>query len=147
MHLHLIEPVLEGVGDAHRGVRQLALLADRHESRLHLMRNRAAEYETPRLDAGDAVDVLVAPGTDQLLHHAVEDLRIAEERGDVAEHHPGPGVVPDSANRIADLALRVGVHGRQSTPCGATRACGCWRASRGSPSTAGPARGRGRRAP
>src|SRR6185312_1839087 len=32
VHLHLIQPVFEAVGDAHRLVRQLALLADGHEA-------------------------------------------------------------------------------------------------------------------
>ena len=57
VHLHLVQPVFEAVGDAHRLVRQLALLADRHEAGRKLVRDRAAEDEAARLDAGDLVDL------------------------------------------------------------------------------------------
>ena len=57
VHLHLVEPVFQAVGDAHRLMRQLALLADRDEAGRELMRDRAAEDEAARLDAGDLVDL------------------------------------------------------------------------------------------
>ena len=61
MHLHFIEPVFQRIGDPHCGVRQLALLADRHETGGDLVRHRAAEDEAACLDAGDLVDLRAGP--------------------------------------------------------------------------------------
>ena len=55
--LHLVDAVFERIGDAHGFVRQLALLADRHEPGRELMRHGAAEDEAARLDARDLVDL------------------------------------------------------------------------------------------
>ena len=61
VHLHLVEAVFQRIGDRHPLVRQLALLADRHEAGRDLMRHRAAEDEAARLDAGDLVDLHARP--------------------------------------------------------------------------------------
>ena len=61
VHLHLVDAVFERIGDRHRGVRQLALLADRHEAGRELVGDRAAEDEAARLDARDLVDLGARP--------------------------------------------------------------------------------------
>ena len=67
VHLHLIDAVFQGVGDTHGGMRELAFLADRHESRGQAMRHGTAENEAARLDAGDPVYPCFGPGPDQLI--------------------------------------------------------------------------------
>src|SRR5215813_15081046 len=57
VHLHLVEAVFERIGDRDPLVRQLALLADRHEAGRHLVSDRAADDESARLHAGDLVDL------------------------------------------------------------------------------------------
>ena len=99
VHLHLVEPVFERIGDAHRLVRKLAALADRHEAGGKLMRDGAADDEAARLDAGDLVDLRAGPGMHQLVHRAAEGARIAEQRGDVAEEDPRLRIVRNRADR------------------------------------------------
>jgi hypothetical protein len=70
--LHLVGAVLQRIGHPHRLVRQLSLLADRHESRRHLVRHRAAQDKAPRLDAGDLVDLAAGPWLHQFVHRAAE---------------------------------------------------------------------------
>ena len=75
--LHLVDAVFERIGDAHRLVRQLALLADRHEAGRELVRDRAAEDEAARLDARDLVDLAAGIGMDELVDGAAEGARVA----------------------------------------------------------------------
>jgi len=105
VHLHLVEAVLERIGDRHPLVRELALLADRHEAGGDLVRHRPAEDEAARLDAGDLVDLHAGPGLHQLVDGAAEGARIAQERGDVAEHDPGLGIVRNAADRFLEIVL------------------------------------------
>src|SRR5260370_5402711 len=85
MHLHFVEAVFQRVGDAYRGMRQLAAFANRHETGRHLVRHRAAEYEAARLDAGHLVDLATRPGMHQFIDRAAEGTRVAEQRGDIAK--------------------------------------------------------------
>ena len=62
MHFHLVETVLEGVGHAHGGMRELPLFADRHEPGGELMGDGAAKDESAGLDAGHVVHVGAGPG-------------------------------------------------------------------------------------
>ncbi len=78
VHFHLVDAVFERIADADPLERQLAFLADRHESARHLMRNRAAEDEAARLDAGNLVDLAAGPGLHQLVDGAAEGPRIAQ---------------------------------------------------------------------
>ena len=103
--LHLVGAVFERIGHAHGLVRQLALFADRHEAGRHLMRHRAADDEAARLDAGDLVDLAAGPRLHQFIHGAAERARIAEQRGDVAEHDAGLGIVRDRADRGTQVVL------------------------------------------
>src|SRR5262249_49645094 len=57
VHPLLVEAVSQRIGDRPPLVRQLALLADRHEAGRALVRHRPAEDEAARLDAGDLVDL------------------------------------------------------------------------------------------
>src|SRR5215471_5166972 len=107
VHLHLVEAVLERIGDRDPLVRQLALLADRHESGGHLMRHRAAQNKAARLDAGDLVDLHARPRLHQLVDGAAEGARIAEQRGDVAEDDAGLGIVGDAADRVPEIVLEL----------------------------------------
>ena len=50
------------------------------------MCHRAAQDEAARLDAGDLGDLHSGPGLHQFVDRAAEGARVAQERGDVAEH-------------------------------------------------------------
>ena len=63
------------------------------------MRQRAAEDEAARFDAGDLVDLAAGPGLHQFVDGAAEGPRIAQKRGDVAEHDARLGIVRDGADR------------------------------------------------
>ena len=91
VHFHLIESVLEGIRHPHRGVGQLAFLADRHEACGQLIRHRAPQYEPARLDAGNVLDARAGPGPYELIYGAAERPRVAQERGDVGNRTPGRG--------------------------------------------------------
>ena len=71
------------------------------------MRHRAAQDEAARLDAGHLVDLAAGPGLHQLVDRAAERARIAEQRGDVAEHDPGLGIVRDGADRVLEIVLEL----------------------------------------
>jgi hypothetical protein len=105
MHLDLVFAILQHVRDADALVRQLALLADRNETGRHLMRHRAAEDEAARLDAGDLVDLHAGPRLHQFVDGAAEGARVAEQRGDVAEHDAGLRVIRDRADRSAQVVF------------------------------------------
>src|SRR5437870_8776491 len=98
MHLHFIEAVFQRVGDAHRGMRQLAAFADRHEAGGDLMRHRAAENEAARLDAGDLVDLVARPRMHQFIDRAAEGTGVAKQRGDVAKQDSRFRIVRDGAD-------------------------------------------------
>ena len=107
MDLHLIEAVLERVGDAHGRVRQLALLADRDEARAEPVRHGAAENEAPGFDPGDPVHPRVEPRPHELIDRVGEGVGIAEKGGDVPEHDAGAGVVrnrPDGGFQVHGLS-------------------------------------------
>ncbi len=72
---------------------QLALLADRHEAAMQTIRRSAAEDEPARLDTGDRLDPLIVERLDQFLDASLETRRMAEQRGDVAEHDAGFRIV------------------------------------------------------
>ncbi len=110
VHLHLVEPVFQAVGDAHGLVRQLALLADRDEAGRNLVGDGAAEDEAARLDAGDLVDLLPGIGMHQLVDGTAERARIAEQRGDVAKQDARLGIVGDRADRRDQEIFEGGVH-------------------------------------
>jgi hypothetical protein len=110
--LHLVGAVFERIGHAHGLMRQLAFLADRHKAGRHLVRNRAAEDEAARLDAGDLVDLLPRPGLHQLVDRASERARVAEQGRDVAKHDPFLGIVRDGADGGFEIVLELDVHGR-----------------------------------
>ena len=73
------------------------------------MRHGAAQNEAARLDAGDLVDLHASPGLHHLVDGAAERARIAEQRGDVAEHDAGLGIVGDRADRGPQIVVE---HGR-----------------------------------
>src|SRR5262249_14332105 len=101
------------MGDGNALVRQLALLADRHEAGRDLVRHRPAEDEAARLDPGDLVDLHPRPGLNQLVDRAAERTRVAEQRGDVAEYDPGLGIIRNGANGVLESVLELhAAHGR-----------------------------------
>ena len=57
------------------------------------MRDRAAQDEAARFDARDLVDPHAGIRLHHLVHGTAERARIAEQRGDVAEHDPWLGIV------------------------------------------------------
>ena len=70
VNLHAVLAVFQIVILADHGVRQLALLAHRHEADGKLVRHRAAQDEAARLDAGDLVDLHAGIGLHQLVDRA-----------------------------------------------------------------------------
>ena len=76
------------------------------------MRNRAADDEAARLNAGDLVDLGAGPGLHQLVDRAAEGTRIAEQRGDVAEDDAGLGVIRDRADRGGEVVFDGRCHHR-----------------------------------
>ncbi len=109
--LHFVDAVFERVGDANGFVRELALLADRHEAGGQLMCHGAAEDEAPRLDARDLVDAAARIRIDQLVDRPAERPRVAEQRRDVPEHDAGFRVVRDRADRGLEIGDEMRVHG------------------------------------
>src|SRR5262249_3716420 len=93
VHLHFVEPVLQPTGAADALVRQLGLLADWDESGRDLMRHRAAQDKTSRFDAGHLVDLRPGPRLHQFVDRAAKRAGVAEQRGDVAKHDAGLGIV------------------------------------------------------
>ena len=102
MHLHVVEAILQGIGDGDGRVRELAFLADRHEAGRQLMRHRAAQDEAARLDAGDLVDFRSGPGLDELVDRAAKGFRVAEQRRDVAKQNALLRVIRDRANCVGE---------------------------------------------
>src|SRR5262249_48252456 len=47
------------------------------------------------------------PGLHQLIDRAAERTRVAEQRGDVAEHDPGLGIVRNGADRVLEIVLEL----------------------------------------
>ena len=56
-------------------------------------------FEAPRLHTGDLVDLHAGPGLHQFVHRAAERARVAQQRGDVAEHDPRLGIIGNGADR------------------------------------------------
>jgi hypothetical protein len=80
------------------------------------MRHGAAQNEAARLDAGDLVDFAAGPWLHQLIDGLAEGARVAEQRGDVAEHDPGLGIVRDGAYGGLEVVFeRCGSHGWDSS--------------------------------
>src|SRR5262249_59930646 len=69
--------------------------------------HRPAQDEAARLDARDLVDLHTGPRLHQFVDRATEGARIAEQRGDVAEHDPGLGIVRNAADRILEIVLEL----------------------------------------
>ena len=81
---------------------QLALLADRHEAGGQLMRHRAAQDETPRLQPHDLVDAHPGIGGKQLIHAHAEPAGVCEKGGDIAEQDPLMREIDDGADIVFD---------------------------------------------
>src|SRR5215831_183205 len=104
VHCERVAPVLELVLHLDRLARELARLAHRHETRIQLMRERAAQDETSRFDADDHIDALrlVAPG--ERVDDELERRTVLEKGCDVLEEDAFRGEVLD----VADLPLELG---------------------------------------
>src|SRR5262245_42219112 len=100
--LDAVRAVLERVVLAERVPGELAALAHGHEAGLELVRDRAAEDESARLDAGHLVDAGAAEGPEETVDRAAQRLRIEQQGGDVAEHHARLRVVRDGADARLD---------------------------------------------
>src|SRR5271165_898428 len=111
VHLHFVEPVFKRIGDRHRDMRKLALLANGNESGRELMGDRAAKDESARLDARDLVDLRAGPRLHEFVDRAAKGPRVAEQRGDIAEQDSGLRIVRDGADRGGKI-----VHGK-AIPC------------------------------
>jgi hypothetical protein len=75
-----------------------------------LMRDRAAQNEAARFDAGDLVDLGASPRLHQFVHGAAERARIAEQRRDVTKHDPRLRIVGNGADRVVEVVLVVEGH-------------------------------------
>ncbi len=98
MHLNGVDAVLQRIILAQRPPWQLALLAYWNEARAELVRHRAAEDESTRLDAGDFGDSGAEIRRGELVDSISKRRRIAEQSGDVAEQYPRFGVVGNGAD-------------------------------------------------
>src|SRR5262250_1177816 len=104
VHCERVASVLELVLHLDRLARKLARLAHRHETRLQLMRERAAQDEAARFDPDDHVDALglVAPG--ERVDDELERGAVLEKGRDVLEENAFRREVLD----VADLPLELG---------------------------------------
>src|SRR5690606_3002234 len=107
-----VDAVLETVGNAHRLVRQLALLADRNEAGGKLVGDRASEDEAARLYAGDLVDLGTSPGMHKLVNRAAEGARVAEQGGDVAKQDARFRIVRNRADGRMERLFERWLHTR-----------------------------------
>src|SRR5262249_27983793 len=121
VHFRLYKAVSQGIADAHPLDRQLPFLADRNEASRHLMRDSPAENEAARLDAGDLVDLHPGPWLHQLVHRTAEGPRIAQQRGDVAEHDARLRVIRNRADGLAQVVLDSTRRHRVAPPPGSHR--------------------------
>src|SRR5437588_10111606 len=106
MHLHLVDAVFKRIADRYFVVRELALLADRHEAGGELVRDRAAKDETARLDACHFVDFCPGPGVDKFIDGAAEGARVAEQRGDITKQNARLWMIRDSADRASEIVFK-----------------------------------------
>ena len=124
VHLHGGAAVLELVALFHRGVGQLALLADRHEAHVELVGHHRADDEAARIQPGDRIGLHVEVAVHELVDQHPEHLGVLQQRRDVAELHARRRPVGHGADVVADV-LGVqggfGVHGLEAA-CG-----GGWR--------------------
>ena len=118
MHLDLVGAVFERIGHADRLVRQLALLAHRHEAGRELVRDGAAEDEAARLDAGDLGDLQAGEGLHQFVHGTAEGAGIAEQSGDVAKLDSWLRIIGDRPDRLLQIGERAAVHDKTSVSWG-----------------------------
>src|SRR5215831_104323 len=104
VHCECVASVLELVLHLDRLARKLARLAHRHETRLQLMCERAAQDEAARFDPDDDVDALglVAPG--ERVDDELERGAVLEKGRDVLEEDAFRREVLD----VADLPLELG---------------------------------------
>lgn len=112
VHLDRRRAVFELVGFLDRRERQLALLADRHEADVQLVRDDRADDEPARVEAGNDVRADVEIAVHELVDQDAEDARIREQRRDVAELHARRRPVGNGADVAADV-VRRGRFGRR----------------------------------
>ena len=102
VNLDPVGAVFELVVGADGLKRQFPLLADRNEACVQVKRHRTCKDKPARLDTRHLVDTHVTERFDQALHGDAESHRVLQQRGDVAEHDPGLGVIGDGANAGSD---------------------------------------------
>src|SRR5262249_9156924 len=106
-------PVLEIKGLGHRAEGELSELAQRHETRADVLRQRRAEDESARLHRGDLVDAHAAVTPAEPADHFRKELAIAQDGRDVLEENSLLGKVGDFADGVAHarkLGLLGGTH-------------------------------------
>src|SRR5581483_6546737 len=109
VHLEGIAAVLEVVGRAHRGRRQLARLAHGRKPGADAIRNGGAEDEAAALDADNELDALIAERQHQRVDRKAKSLAILEERRDVVEEDAGFRKIGNVANLRFQL-VHVSIH-------------------------------------
>src|SRR3954451_21945900 len=115
MNLHTVRAVFEIIILAKHGVRQLAFFAHRDEPAAKLVRHRAAQNESARLDARDPVNLHPRIGLHHLVHRAPERARVAEQGGDVAKHDPRLWVIGNRANNFGEIHCQTFLSTRPAT--------------------------------
>src|SRR5262245_36313622 len=90
--------------------RQLALLTDRHEAAAQPVGHRTAEDEATRLDAGDRLHPAIGEGSRELFDAGTEAVGVTEQRGDVAEHNAGLGIVRYGADEVLEINVSNQAH-------------------------------------
>ncbi len=91
MNLHRGAAVFQLVLLGHRVERQLALLADGHETDIQFVGDNGAENKAARIDARHHVRAQIGGhvAMHELVDEHAEHPRVLQQRGDVAELHAG----------------------------------------------------------
>ena len=85
VYLDGLHAVLQLVGHAGRCTRQLALLADRNECLMQIIRHRCTEQESAGFQTGDRVKLYAVQQRSHLVHRQMEAVRVTEHCGNIAE--------------------------------------------------------------
>ena len=92
--------VFEFIRLRQRPERQLALLADRHETQAQFVSENRPDDETARIEPGNVVDSCIDIALHQQVDQHAQRAPILQHRRDIAELHTGLRPVGHRANRL-----------------------------------------------
>ena len=115
MNLDAVGAVFQLIMEGMRVERELARLADRHESGVQLQRQRGGEDETTRLRGDDGLDAAITKRSGELVDRLAKRLRRGKQWRNIAKQNARFGKIGDIANE------RLEVHGHGVLLCGELR--------------------------